>query len=94
MKKTLAIVVCVVFFSLSLIAVLSGIPHVHHDDCSADECPFCQFHSINPIGFSVIFESLLLIVFIICLIICHFNEPILSDKFCIRSFSSRAPPAF
>lgn len=93
MKKTLVIVICVAFFSLSLIAALSGIPHTHHGS-PASECPVCKFHLNDPVGLGIIFEAAIFSIFIICLMIYRFSQSVLSDKFCIRSFSPRAPPAF
>jgi hypothetical protein len=96
MRKFLSILSIVLILSFSLIGALSGIPHAHGHDLDHSHhasCPLHQFNLANPSGNFSIFEIAVFLLLILFLLACLRNNPLSSDYFSIKFFSSRAPPA-
>jgi len=96
MKKFLSILAIAFIVSFSILGALSSIPHAHgHDlDHSRHEsCPLYQFNLANPSGNFSIFEVSIFLLLIFFLLAYLRSNPVSSNYFSIKSFSSRAPPA-
>ena len=96
MKRLLSILAIVAIFSLSIIAALSIIPHVHGDDLDHshhESCPLHQFNLANPTGNFAIFEAITFLFFALFLISYYHDDSVSSNYTSIKFFSSRAPPA-
>ena len=93
MKKSLALLVLLSFFSMGMVGALSVVPHVHGDDFTHSKHASCPIHQIGAHGIQAVingFASTLAFSFVFYLFV-FANQPIV--PFLVRLFSVRAPPA-